>query len=86
MSDKQQEIEALLEAASREQLIKAVRGALAAAEEARRPLDYADYGIGQYRDNAVVEAERDARVGVADDVEQSLRLVLTEQGAPQPGK
>lgn len=86
MSDKQQEIEALLEAASREQLIKAVRGALAATEEARRPLDCADYGIGQYRDNAVVEAERDARVGVADDVEQSLRLGLTEQDAPQPGK
>ncbi|MFE0356473.1 hypothetical protein ACFW2K_22785 [Streptomyces nigra] len=86
MSDKQQEIEALLEAASREQLIEAVRGALAAAKEARRPLDYADYGVGQYRDNAVVEAERDARVGVADDVEQSLRLGLTEQAAPQPGK
>lgn len=86
MSDRQQEIKALLETASREQLIKAVRGVLEAAEEARRPLDYDDYGVGHYRDNAVVEAERDARVGVADDVEQSLRLALTEQAAPQPGK
>lgn len=86
MSNRQQEIEALLAAATREQLIKAVRGALEAAEEARRPLDYADYGIGQYRDNAAVEAERNARVGVADDVEQSLRLGLTEQTAPQPGE
>ncbi|MEV7891580.1 hypothetical protein ACWD3I_25095 [Streptomyces sp. NPDC002817] len=85
MNDARQDIEALLKEASRVQLIKAVLGALETAEEARRPLDYADYGIGQYRDNAAVEAERNARVGVADEIEQSLRLGLTGQTAPQQG-
>ncbi|WP_431983806.1 hypothetical protein [Streptomyces qinglanensis] len=71
-----QAIEMRLAGASREELVQALRDVLGATEEAQRPIDYGDYGVGGWRDHEAVQAERDVRVGVAEEVEGEIRNAL----------
>ncbi|MEU5900431.1 hypothetical protein [Streptomyces venezuelae] len=71
-----QAIEARLTHASREELIQALRDVLSTTGEAQRPIDYGDYGIDGWRDHEAVQAERDARVAVAEEVEGEISHAL----------